>query len=135
MQQAHESARNVNLKQGGGETRRPNCLRKREEAMDWSADVKRYAPNADAVAINAIIKHLGIALQKRDSSLVACDDKAERDRIRDHFLKKRLGLMNSDAELDKAIIEVCQKMHGDHDKSRVAFYYLLAEKFHKLATL
>ena len=103
--------------------------------QDWSADVKRYAPNADAVAINAIIKHLGIALQKRDSSLVACNDKTERDRIRDHFLKKRLGLTNSDVDLDKAIVEVCQKMHGDHDKSRVAFYYLLAEKFHKLATL
>jgi len=44
-------------------------------------------------------------------------------------------LANSDADLDKAIVEVCQKMHGDHDKSRVAFYYLLAEKFHKLATL
>jgi hypothetical protein len=102
---------------------------------DWSADVKRYAPDADAVAINAIIKYLGIALQKRDSSLVACDDKSERDRIRDHFLKKRLGLANSDADLDRAIVEVCQKMHGDHDKSRVAFYYLLAEKFHKLATL
>ena len=103
--------------------------------QDWSADVKRYAPNADAVAINAIIKHLGIALQKRDSSLVACNEKSERDRIRDHFLKKRLGLTNSDADLDKAIMEVCQKMHGDHDESRVAFYYLLAEKYHKLATL
>jgi hypothetical protein len=103
--------------------------------QDWSADVKRYAPNADAVAINAIIKYLGVALQKRDSSLVACDDKIERDRIRDHYLKKRLGLAKSDADLDKAIVEVCQKMQGDRDKSRVAFYYLLAEKFHKLATL
>jgi hypothetical protein len=102
---------------------------------DWSADVKRYAPSADAVAINAIIKYLGIALQKRDSSLVACSDKTERDRIREHFLKKKLGLKNSDAELDKAIVDICQKMHGDQDKSRVAFYYLLAEKFHKLATL
>jgi hypothetical protein len=103
--------------------------------QDWSADVKRYAPNADAVAINAIIKYLGVALQKRDSSLVACDDKIERDRIRDHYLKKRLGLAKSDADLDKAIVEVCQKMQGDRDKSRVAFYYLLAEKFHKLAAM
>lgn len=103
--------------------------------QDWSADVKRYAPNADAVAINAIIKYLGVALQKRDSSLVACEDKTERDRIRDHYLKKRLGLAKSDADLDRAIMEVCQKMQGDHDKSRVAFYYLLAEKFHKLAAM
>ena len=59
--------------------------------QDWSADVKKYAPNANPAAINGIIKHLGIALQKRDSSLVACADKAERDRIRDHFLKKQAG--------------------------------------------
>jgi hypothetical protein len=103
--------------------------------QNWAADVKRYAPNPDAVAINAIIKHLGIALQRRDSALVACADKAERDRIRDRFLKKRLGLTQGDAELDKAIVDICKQMQGDQDKSRVAFYYLLAEKFHKLATL
>lgn len=100
---------------------------------DWSADVKKYAPNASPAAINGIIKHLGIALQKRDSSLVACSDKVERDRIRDHFLRKKLELTNSDAELDKAVVDVCQKMHGDQDKSRVAFYYLLAEKYNKLS--
>jgi len=104
-------------------------------SLDWSADVKKYAPNANAAAINGIIKYLGIALQKRDSSLVACGDKEERDRIRDHFLKKKLDMQNSDAELDQAIIDVCQKMHGDKDKSRVAFYYLLAEKYNKLAVL
>jgi hypothetical protein len=42
-------------------------------------------------------------------------------------------LGGSDADLDKAVIEVCQKMKADHDKSRVAFYYLLAEKYGKLA--
>jgi hypothetical protein len=104
-------------------------------SLDWAADVKKYAPAANPAAINAIIKHLGIALQKRDSALVACGDKAERDRIRDHFLKKKLSLTNSDDELDQAVLEICRRMHGDRDKSRVAFYYLLAEKFNKLATL
>jgi hypothetical protein len=99
---------------------------------DWSADVKKYAPNASPAAINGIIKHLGIALHSKDSSLVACSDKAERERIRDHFLKKKLALSQGDSELDKAVMEVCQKMHGDQDKSRVAFYYLLAEKYNKL---
>lgn len=102
-------------------------------AQDWSADVKKHAPNANQAAINGIVKHLGIALQKRDSSLVACGDKGERDRIRDGFLKKKLGLTASDAELDQAVVDVCQKMHGDQDKSRVAFYYLLAEKYNKLS--
>jgi hypothetical protein len=37
-------------------------------------------------------------------------------------------------ELDTAIMEVCLKK-ADRDKSRVAFYYLLAEQFEKLADL
>jgi Protein of unknown function (DUF2853) len=100
---------------------------------DWASDVKKYAPNANAAAINGIIKHLGIALQSRDASFVACSDKAERDRVRNGFLKKKLALTDSDAELDKAIMETCEKMKADRDKSRVAFYYLLAERYGKLS--
>src|ERR1700760_4851255 len=100
---------------------------------DWSHDVKKYAPEGDDAAIHGIIKHCGIALHNKDSSYVACQDKAERDRVRDSFLKKKLGLTGTDAELDQAIVDVCQTMKADHDKSRVAFYYLLAQKFGKLA--
>lgn len=102
-------------------------------AHDWSADVKKYVSNANGAAIEGIVKHLGIALQSKDASFVACGDKAERDRVRDGFLKKKLALNSSDAELDAAIMEVCEKMKADRDKSRVAFYYLLAEKYGKLA--
>src|SRR5499426_1246255 len=102
---------------------------------DWAANVKKYAANANESAIGGIVKHLGIALQSRDASFVACTDKAERDRVRDHFLKKKLALGATDADLDKAVIETCQKMHTDRDKSRIAFYYLLAEKYGKLAAL
>ena len=100
---------------------------------DWAADVRKHVPNANDAAIKGIVKHLGIALQSRDASFVACADKAERDRVRDGFLKKKLALTNSDAELDKAVMEVCEKMKADRDKSRVAFYYLLAEKYGKLS--
>ena len=92
-------------------------------------------PGADDAAIKGIIKHCGIALHNRDSSFVACHDKSERDRVRDSFLKKKLALTADDAELDKAVMEVCQTMKADHDKSRVAFYYLLAQKFGKLADM
>jgi hypothetical protein len=102
-------------------------------AHDWAQDVKKYASSPDEAAIKGIVKHLGIALKKRDSSLVACHDKSERNRVRDHFLKTKLALAGSDADLDKAIMEVCDKMKADRDKSRVTFYYLLAEKYDKLA--
>jgi Protein of unknown function (DUF2853) len=102
-------------------------------AHDWAADVKKYVADANDAEIKGIIKHCGIALHNKDSSDVACGDKAERDRVRDGFLKKKLALTVGDAELDKAIVEVCGTMKGDRDKSRVAFYYLLASKFGKLS--
>jgi Protein of unknown function (DUF2853) len=100
---------------------------------DWASDVKKYVPAPDDGAVKGIIKHCGIALHSRDASYVACHDKSERDRVRDSFLKKKLGLTAADAELDKAVMEVCEAMKADRDKSRVAFYYLLAQKFGKLA--
>jgi hypothetical protein len=62
--------------------------------QDWTVRVKKYVPNADEAAIDGIVKHCGIALKKRDASLVSCGDKAERDRVRDGFLKKKLGLFH-----------------------------------------
>ncbi|HEY1362155.1 MAG TPA: DUF2853 family protein [Xanthobacteraceae bacterium] len=104
-------------------------------AHDWAQDVKKYVADPDKAAIEGIVKHLGIALQNRDAQFVACGDKKERDRVRDSFLKKKLSLGEPDADLETAVMEVCQKMHGDRDKSRVAFYYLLAERYGKLAVL
>lgn len=101
-------------------------------AHDWAADVKKYVTEPDEAAIKGIIRHCGIALQSRDSSFVSCTDKAERDRVRDGFLKKKLALAESDGDLDKAVLDVCQAMKADRDKPRVTFYYLLAQKYGKL---
>lgn len=103
-------------------------------AEDWSADVKKYVSNPDANAIASIVRYCGIALQKRDSSLVSFNDKEEVKRVRENFLKKKLGLTNPDAELDAAIKAVTEKK-SDHTKNRVTVYYLLAEHFGKLPVL
>jgi Protein of unknown function (DUF2853) len=100
---------------------------------DWTTSVKKYVPNANDAVIHGIVKHLGIALRGKDSSFVACTDKAERDLVRDHFLKKKLGLALDDPELDRGVTDVCQRMHAERDKPRVTFYYLLAEKYDKLS--
>ena len=104
-------------------------------AEDWVADVKKYAPNADDKAIAGIVRYLGIALQRRDSALVSFSDREEVARVRDSFLKKKLGLTAPDAELDQAILAVGEKLKGDRSKNRVTVYYLLAEHFGKLSTL
>lgn len=101
-------------------------------AEDWAVDVKKYVPNADPQAIAGIVKYCGIALRSRDSSLVSFTDKAETARVRDNFLKKKLGLTASDADLDAAIASVGEKMKADRTRNRVTVYYLLAERFGKL---
>ena len=103
-------------------------------AEDWSIDVKKYVPNASDKAIAGIVRHCGIALHKRDSSMVAFSDAAEAERVRESFLKKKLGLTLSDSDLDKAIKAVGERMKADRTKNRVTVYYLLAEHFGKLAT-
>ena len=60
-------------------------------------------------------------------------DKEEVARVRNNFLKKKLGLTNSDVELDKAIMMAADEMKGERTKNRVTVYYLLAEHFGKLA--
>lgn len=104
-------------------------------AKDHLAEVKKYVPAADEKAVTAIIKHLGIALQSADASLVSCSSKDELARVRESWLKKKLALTESDEALDKAIGGVCETMKADRNKDRVAFYYLLAQKYGKVAAL
>lgn len=101
-------------------------------AEDWAADVKKYTPDADDAAIKGVVRHCGIALHKRDSSLVSFSDKTELDRVRNGFMKKKLALTDSDADLDAALAEVGTTLKGDRTKNRVTVYYLLADKYGKL---
>ncbi|MEQ1717661.1 MAG: DUF2853 family protein [Hyphomicrobium sp.] len=101
----------------------------------YMEDLKRYQPNINEKAVAGIVKHLGIALKSNDASMVSCSSKDELARVRESWLKKKLALPGDDASLDKAIADVCAAMKGDSKKQRVTFYYLLAEKFDKLAAL
>lgn len=102
---------------------------------DYAADVQKYTENVDAAALAGIVKHLGIALRSKDSSLVAASDPEEMKRLRDGFLKKKLGLKETpDKELDALLKDVAKRMARVREKSRVTFCYLLAEKCGKLDT-
>ncbi len=102
---------------------------------DYIAEVKRYAANADEKAVAGIVKHLGIALKSTDASLVSCSSKDELERVRESWLKKKLALTATDADLDKSIKAVCDTMKADKNKHRVTFYYLLAEAHGKVSAL
>lgn len=98
-------------------------------ATDWAADVRKFAPEADEGVIAGIVRYCGIALQSRDSSLVSLGDPAETARVRENFLKKKLGMTQADDDLDRGIAAVGDRMKGVNFKNRVTVYYLLLEHF------
>lgn len=92
---------------------------------DYLADVKAHATNVNEAAVAAIVKYCGIALRNADSALVSASDPKELATVRDGFAAKKLGLSAEAA--DVGIKTVVEKMKGTRQKSRVTFYYLLAE--------
>lgn len=100
---------------------------------DHLADVRKHAPQASEDHVNAIVKYCGIALRNADSSLVSGSDPKELATVRDGFAAKKLGLSAEVA--DAGIASVLEKMKGVNRKSRVAFYYLLADTTGTLAKL
>lgn len=103
--------------------------------IKYFENVKKYDADADEEIVKKIVNHLGIALNSKDASLVACSDETERQTVRDSWLKKKLGLDADDAELDAKVMAVCEIMKEDKNKCRVTFYYLLAKAEGKLADL
>ena len=92
---------------------------------EYSADVEKYSSPVNEAAVAAIVKYCGIALRNVDSSLVSGTDPEELARVREGFATKKLGLAAADA--DAGMQKVMEKMKGVNRKSRVTFYYLLAE--------
>ena len=98
---------------------------------DHLEDVKKFAKKpVNEKAVEGLAKTYRLVLSKPDTRYVACSDKAERETVRKNFLEKKLGL--SGDELDASIKTVCTAMKASRSKSRLTFYYLLAEHHGKL---
>lgn len=106
------------------------------DASKYEENIKKYASGYNQAAAEKIVGHLGIALRNRDSSLVSCSDPTELQRVREKWCRGKLGLAHSNDELDAAIEKVCEALKPEGgNKSRVTFYYLLAEHYEKLDML
>jgi hypothetical protein len=95
------------------------------DISNYVSDIKTYFPAPDEGAVAKIVAYCGIALRNADSSLVSASDSAELATVRDGFAAKKLGLSAEAA--DAGIKKVAEQMKGVKQKSRVTFYYLLAE--------
>ncbi|WP_186418618.1 DUF2853 family protein [Bosea sp. CS1GBMeth4] len=99
--------------------------------MDHLADVKKFAKKpVNEAALAGMSKAYALVMSKPDTRYVACTDPTELERVRENFLKKKLGLKGTD--LDATIKATCEHMKADNTKSRLTFYYLLAEHYGKL---
>ena len=92
---------------------------------DYVADIKKYTAEANEGAVAAIVKYCGIALRNPDAALVSATDAKELATVREGFAAKKLGLAPEAA--DAGIAAAVEKMKSAPRKSRVTFYYLLAE--------
>ena len=100
---------------------------------DHLADVWKYSTNVNEAAVTAIVKYCGIALSKPDSALVSGTDPKELATVKNGFATKKLALSAEAA--DAGIASVLATLKGVKQKSRVTFYYLLAEATGSLGKL
>lgn len=101
--------------------------------QDHIADITKYATKPiNETAVKHLAKTYALVMSKPDAKYVSCSDPAELATVRENFLKKKLGL---EGDLDAAIKAVCTLMKPSRSKSRLTFYYLLAEHYEKLDAL
>ncbi|MEE9332378.1 MAG: DUF2853 family protein [Methylophilaceae bacterium] len=102
------------------------------DTNEYKAALAKYTSNINDGALEQMAKTYALVMSNKDAKNVACGDPAEKETVRDNFLKKKLGLTNSDNDLDAGVEAVCATMKEDRMKNRLVFYYLLAEKYNKL---
>jgi TPP-dependent pyruvate/acetoin dehydrogenase alpha subunit len=110
--------------------------RREEKYTRYLNDLKKYTKDVDEDLLALIVFHLGPAIYRVDAEVVSCSNQDELDRVRNNFLKKKLGLTESEERLNHAIKEVCQTMGSDNrHKYRAVFYYLLTKMYQKESAL
>jgi hypothetical protein len=101
--------------------------------MDHLADIKKYSAKPDELAVQGMSKAYALVMSKADTKWVAASDPTEVQRVVTNFLKKKIGRKEKDADLTAACAAVAGKMKDARNKSRMTFYYLLAEHYGALA--
>ena len=110
-------------------------MSKRDEKIEaMIAEAKSLGLEISDDLITKVVVGLGPSIYNKNSEVVACTKPEELETVKNNFLKKKLGLTDDDAELDKAIKEVCEQLgSSNRAKKRVHMYALLAMKFDKVS--
>jgi len=102
-----------------------------EKESEYLRVTREYDADVDPAVVTKIEKHLGASLSNKDSKYVACSDETELETIVKGFMKKKMGIDDKEAAMEK-VKAVCVTMKPTRMKNRVTFYYLLAKAEGKL---
>ena len=106
-------------------------MSKRDELIGKYADVIRgdLGMSPDMDLLRKVTIGCGPSIYNRDASTVAFSDAKELETVKNNFLKKKLGLSDSD-DLDGALATIKSK-YDSRTKHRAVVYYLLTKHFGK----
>lgn len=108
------------------------AVAKAEEGVSaYLEPTQQFDADADNAVVTKIEKYLGASLKNKDAKYVSCSDETELETIVKGFMKKKMGIDDKDAALEK-VKAVCEEMKPMRMKNRVTFYYLLAKNEGKL---
>lgn len=103
-----------------------------DKIAQYQTEAKKLGLKLSDDLINKVTVGLGPSIYKKDSETIACSQASELDTVKKNYLKKKLGLTQDDATLDKAIKAVCEEMgSSNRNKYRALFYALLCKEFKK----
>ncbi|MDA3855321.1 MAG: DUF2853 family protein [Candidatus Woesearchaeota archaeon] len=107
-------------------------MEKTKKIEKYNTQLKDLGEDIDQNLLFKITTYLGPSIYNADAELVSCGDEKELETVKHNFLKIKLGLEElSEDKLDKAIMEVRDKLKNHGRKNRAVFYYLLTKKFRK----
>ena len=98
--------------------------------MSALEDISKYVSHPNEAAIAAMETTYALALSNADARQVSFSDPAELKTVRENFVKGKLGVADSDSDIDAAIKAVGERVPGH--KQRLTVYYLLADHYGKL---
>ena len=108
-------------------------MSKRDELIaKYAADLKeKCGVTADMDLLTKVTIGCGPSIYNADSSTVSGSDESELTTVKNNFLIKKLGLVDS-PELDKGI-DAVMELYGksNRNKYRAVVYYLLTKHFKK----
>ncbi|MEP4051369.1 MAG: DUF2853 family protein [Litorimonas sp.] len=107
------------------------AAKKDDDVSAYLEATQKFDADADNAVVTKIEKYLGASLKNKDAKYVSCSDETELDTIVKGFMKKKMGVDDKEAAMEK-VKAVCTEMKPVRMKNRVTFYYLLAKNEGKL---